>query len=163
MILPDKFIEDRIINLDMVTPYNEAQLSPASYDIALGGAYRMPVSNNNWSEEIKFNNMRMLPGRFYLFHSLETIKLPDDIAAMLFMKSTYCRKGIEHLHACWIDPGFYGQITFEFTNCWPEPVRLEAGEIVAQLAFCMVATTCSRTYKTGHHYQGQMGPTKPWK
>jgi len=167
MILPDAMIERRIIDQMMVEPYNEEQLSPASYDLALGDTYRVPVSSTDgmWSEAIRFKKMLFMPGCFYLFHSLETVRIPDDLTAMLFMKSTYCRKGLEHLHACWIDPGFTGQVTFEFTSCWPDPIELEAGEVVAQLVFQQMAAPCRNVYSTvnGHHYQGQTGPTVPWR
>ena len=42
---------------------------------------------------------------------------PNDASAALFSKkSSTGRTGLEHLYAGWIDPGFVGQLTLEFTN-----------------------------------------------
>lgn len=99
------------------------------------------------------------PGAFYLAHSLETIQMPRDYAALLTLKSTTGRRGLEHLNAGWIDPGFSGQITLEFA---PElPVLVRVGDPLVQLTFLQCSAPPAADYSQTGRYQGQQGATAP--
>lgn len=51
----------------------------------------------------------LIIGKFGYFagSSIEFIKMPDDMVAILFSKSSAGRIGLEHLHAGFGDPGWH--------------------------------------------------------
>lgn len=94
---------------------------------------------------------------FYLCHSMEYIKVPNSKAAMLFLKSSAGRKGLEHSHAGWVDSGFQGQLTWEIT-CHI-PVVWEVGEPMCQLVY-IEAEVPEKDYSQTGRYLGQKGATE---
>src|SRR5690606_23224403 len=99
------------------------------------------------------------PGYFYLAHSAETIRMPNDYAALLTLKSTTGRRGLEHLNAGWIDPDFTGQITLEFA---PElPVLVRIGDRLVQLTYLECSSLPEKGYALTGRYQGQKKATPP--
>lgn len=106
------------------------------------------------------------PKQFILGTTTETVKLPNDIAAVIEGKSSLGRLGIKIQNAGFIDPGFNGQITLEILNehhiRWS---RLDMGMPIAQVRFMRMDAPVLQEY--GHsarnsHYQGQMGATPSW-
>lgn len=76
------------------------------------------------------------PGQFMLGHSMEYIKLPNNICGSLEGRSSFARLGLEiHMTAGFIDPGFEGVITFEIYNAGPTTIRLYPGMRIGQLRF----------------------------
>jgi len=81
---------------------------------------------------------------------------------MLFLKSSTGRKGLEHLHAGYGDPGFEGQWTLEIINHWPYSQTVFVGQRLLQLVLCDTYPVV-RDYSETGHYQAQTGPTVPWE
>ena len=48
----------------------------------------------------------LMPGQFILAHTAETVRIPDNCAAMLLLRSSAARAGFEHSFSGWCDPGF---------------------------------------------------------
>ncbi len=101
MILNDATIRDYCKNKNMVTPYNENQLNPASYDICVGNTliYKMetdPFCQLNDTERVVFHLNKLI-----LLASKETFNLPHDICAQFALKSSLARKGLFHALAGW--------------------------------------------------------------
>lgn len=83
-----------------ITPYDPIRVNPGSIDLCLGNFVRFP-EEMGWSEQYKIHpdfGMVIEPERFVLLHSLETTHIPDNTVALLFLKSSTGRKGLEHLH-----------------------------------------------------------------
>ncbi|AOZ72175.1 dCTP deaminase [Boudabousia tangfeifanii] len=103
------------------------------------------------------------PGEFVLGATLETVTLPDDIAARLEGKSSLGRLGLlTHSTAGFIDPGFSGQVTLELSNTATMPILLYPGMKIGQLCFFRLSAPAQKPYgqgATGSRYQGQRGPT----
>jgi dCTP deaminase len=102
------------------------------------------------------------PGEFALGSTLEVIKLPDNLIAQVNGKSSLGRLGL-HVHATagYVDPGWRGQLTLEFSNTASLPIELYPGMIIAQLSFTELKSTTTMPYgsrKAGSHYQNSMGP-----
>lgn len=97
------------------------------------------------------------PERFYLCHSLENIHVPTNKAAMLFLKSSAGRKGLEHSHAGWVDSGFRGQLTWEITSHLP--CEWEIGQPMCQLVL-IDAEVPNADYSETGRYQDQTGATE---
>jgi dCTP deaminase len=147
-----------------VDPFDPDCVNPASYDLKLGNTYRVPAGPDEWSEELPFDELELIPLRPYLFASMETICIPPQVSISLQNKSTTGRKFIEHLHAGYLDPGFCGQITFEVVNFWPYARKVHAGERLFQVIFTSMAFIPEVSYmeKADSHYVNQCGPTPNW-
>lgn len=100
------------------------------------------------------------PNGFVLTSSLEYFKMPKDVTGIVLGKSTYARCGVDNL-ATPLEAGWCGNITLEFSNNTPCPIRMYANQGVAQVLFFR-GTPCITTYADrGGKYQGQTGITYP--
>lgn len=161
MMLSDRDIEYAIESGELVIdPYNPSLLQPASLDVRLGNRFRRLTL-----EELGPGTGYLHPNTLILGHTLETIKVPNDLTVRVEGKSTWGRRGLlVHLTAGFVDPGFHGQITLELLNVSVLPIELVPGTPIAQLSFHRLSSPARRPYGSeglGSHYQGQMGPTPP--
>lgn len=154
MILSDDSIRDFCSSIDLIRPFKEENLQPASYDLTLGSVGIWPVGEPYLLEK----------GKFLLASTEEFVKLPARLAGRIEGKSSLARKGIIiHTTAGFVDPGFQGQLTLELSNLGEDPFPLEIGMRIAQIAFMILDKPAMKPY--GHsdldsHYQYQVGPTK---
>lgn len=165
-------------------PFDLKYVNPASIDLRLDNTIRIPKfdllpwyrkiyhrffpsvivskstdSNQVWSEEDTFTDYILYSGRLALFSSLEITRIPDNLSAILMLKSSIGRMGLEHLHAGFGDPGFNGQWTFELYNASRYPIKLSAGETYVQLALSMLDETTDLSYQKTGKYNNQFGAT----
>lgn len=101
------------------------------------------------------------PGDFVLGMTMETVELPDDIAARIEGRSSLGRLGIViHATAGHIDPGYAGGITLEITNLGNVPVLLHPGMRFCQLVFDTMTNPAETPYqkKPGAKYAGTSEP-----
>lgn len=178
MILPDHeltaAIKDGHLGID---PFDADLIQPASVDVRLDRRFR--VFNNQKYTHIDPSERQdeltapvdvaddqpfvLHPGEFVLASTLETVTLPDDLAARLEGKSSLGRLGLlTHSTAGFIDPGFTGHITLELSNVANLPITLWPGMKIGQLCVFALASPAHRPYgagATGSRYQGQAGPT----
>lgn len=103
------------------------------------------------------------PGEFYLGTTLERFEFGAGLAGKLEGRSGFGRMGLSvHSTAGWIDPGFQGEITFEITNFWPDPVLIGVGMKVAQICVFALQEPAIRPYgcsTRNSSYQNQRGAT----
>lgn len=176
MILPDHELREWASR--NVTPYDPELINPASIDLRLGNRIRVPHSRwsnlhllwdthpdetkhwPKWSEPIEFSRYWMPPGDFVLCHSLEHTTLEPSQVAVLYLKSSLGRIGLEHLHSGFGDPSFSGQWTWELKNVAPWPIELVAGQRLMQLKIMRLSSPPERDYNQTGRYQGQTGPTE---
>ena len=99
------------------------------------------------------------PGQFILAHSVEFLRMPLNIMALLRTKSSQGRMGWEHADSGIVDPGFHGQLTLEFTNITQRhPIRIRAGDTCAQLVFMRhEMVEYDNSYLAKGRYNGQTG------
>lgn len=158
----------------LIEPYDEDNVQPASYDLTLGNEFvkhryagsNPPSSIDNGpmadrSERVVGDDCVMDPQDFVLAHTRETIRVPNDITAEVKGRSSLGRLGLIPHTAGWIDPGFEGQITLEFVNHSPHPVKIQSGMRCAQIVFTETTSPASDPYgsKSDSKYQGQTGVT----
>jgi len=117
-----------------------------------GNRWHKRTSNLKEGDKVVF-----YPGSFYLCHSQENIRVPINKAAMLFLKSSAGRKGLEHSHAGWVDSGFEGQLTWEITTHLP--CEWVIGKPMCQLVVIEAELPNSDYSETGR-YQNQIGATE---
>lgn len=164
-----------------VTPYDPNLVNPASLDLRLGNEIRLPhaiwqtlsveaqcmLHDLNllkliprWGEPMSFSTYLLKPREFVLCASLEFVNLPDDMAALLYSKSSAGRRGIEHLHAGFGDPGWHSsQWTWELHNVAPWVIPLVAGERLMQQVMIKLTDSPVHTYRETGRYNQQFGPT----
>lgn len=177
-----------------VTPFDEKCVNPASLDLRLGNTIREPheiwsrlsafdlrqrIASGGindmplWGEPFEFVEYWLMPHgkgpNFILCHSLEFVDIPSDMAAILYSKSSTGRRGVEHLHAGYGDPGWGSTVnelgfrgstwTWEIHNVAPWPIKLEAGKPLMQQVMVRMTESPLRSYAVTGRYNGQIGPT----
>jgi len=121
MILSDRELRRR--GHELLEPFTEAFVNPASIDICIGKTLiEEDISIDDGGRQFdldlrtKDNPYWLLPGQFVLVATLERLKVPLDLAMDLRLKSSRAREGYSHLLAFWFDPGWDGIGTLELTN-----------------------------------------------
>ena len=101
----------------------------------------------------------VLPGHHTVLAStLEFIKLPYDLAAMILTKSSWARTFITMETAPWVHPCYRGCLTLEIANVSETPLALYPGLSVAQLVFAKVkGARCPERELSGSY----VGPVRP--
>lgn len=157
MIRNDQWLRDHAAQLGI----NPEHINPASVDVCLGQhviEYTVVQSEDQWTTHERVielqpgQEMVFLPGRFYLCHTEEYTTIPTDHCAQLILKSSSGRKGLDHAHSGWGDPGFHGQWTFEFVA--HKPATFKQGQRIAQLIF-MRCDEPLKDYTITGRYNGQ--------
>jgi dCTP deaminase len=178
VLLSDRDIKAEIdtdrVRLD---PYDPGMIQPSSIDVRLDKFFRLfdnhkyPVIDPAKDQpeltrlvEVEPDDGFVLhPGEFVLGSTLETVSLPDDLAARVEGKSSLGRLGLlTHATAGFVDPGFSGHVTLELSNVATLPIILWPGMKIGQLCFFRLSSPAENPYgsaKYGSHYQGQRGPT----
>lgn len=78
----------------------------------------------------------LLPHEYVLVSTLESVKLPNDIMAVLYPRSSTNRKGLSLDLTGIIDCGFEGQLTLPVrSNAEVQVIRLFPGERICQIVF----------------------------
>ena len=76
----------------------------------------------------------MHPNQFILAETLEWIKLPYDLTAILTTKSSEAREGLQIETANLIHPRFSGTVTLELKNNGEVPIKLYPGLTIGQIS-----------------------------
>lgn len=78
----------------------------------------------------------LLPHEYVLVSTLETLKVPRDLMAVLYPRSSTNRKGLSLDLTGIVDSGYEGQLTLPIrNNTHSQAVRLYPGERVCQIVF----------------------------
>jgi len=166
---------------DVVKPYREEYVNPASIDLTISGHYIDRLDNREYVEEsITLQPRSVIKDYVYLIRkkicimfgmippkhvpssilatTIEYVNLPSDIAGDVKLKSSRAREGWDHALAGWIDPGFNGQITLEL-HCHRR-VSISARSPFCQIVLHNVDRKVAFAYDGG--YQHQSGPTRSY-
>jgi dCTP deaminase len=167
MLIPDHEIRRLCKLKEMVSPYIEVHLNPASLDVTLGerimievpGTLDMEIKGiHDYSQE---DPCWIKPGEFFLAETREIFNLPNHIGAQFVLKSSRAREGWDHAEAGWCDPGWFGsRLTMELKNSrrfsdlpiWP-------GMRIGQMKFILVSGTPDSTYAQTGRYNCDLGVT----
>lgn len=185
MLLSDSDILDlKELHQDLIVPWDDAALQPASYDLSLGSEIIFSKKDIIWPKSRKFlssrkdlhaflngsesfgtnakNGVTLRKGDFVLGTTIEKVNVPDNIGARFEGKSSLGRIGLmTHITAGFIDPGFEGSITVEICNVSDSNIVLEYGMKIGQICFYEMKTRSLKPYgQRGNHYQGQSGTTQ---
>lgn len=95
------------------------------------------------------------PSQPILFSTLEYLKLPDDIYAILSLRSSYSRLGLTI--STIIQPGYCGCASIEVVNSGNTPIKVLAGARFVQIRFIKLNEK-SEYFKTHRKYSCQVRP-----
>jgi len=84
--------------------------------------------------------------------ALEYITMPNNVVGWCVGKSTYARAGVQ-VYITPVEPGWFGNLTFEIFNCSSAPVRVYANQGICQIMFFQ-GDKADKAYEDGK-YQGQ--------
>ncbi len=106
-------------------------------------------------EDIEADVFELAPNSSVLARSIEYFRIPRDVVTIAFGKSTYARCGLI-ANITPFEPEWEGFVTISLTNTNTKPVKLYAGEGIAQVLFLGADEICERSYadKKGK-YQAQ--------
>lgn len=153
----EKEPERRLVVGPLLEPTEQIAGSQASIDVRLGCDFRLAsAANINVLDEFAdgpsnaFLDLPRLythlyvpmgggitihPHQLLLAHTLEYIRLPEDLMAYVVGRSSFGRLGLIIATAIGVHPNFYGPLTLEIRNLGEAPLRLYPGQTIAQLFF----------------------------
>ena len=147
----------------LIEPFHEDQLQPASYDLRLDSRvllYREDGLTTKENLDIPESGLKIYPGDFVLGVTVETVNVPETLAARFEGKSSLGRSGLlSHITAGFVDPGFSGTLTVELACINPWGFVLYQGMRIGQICFFELDTPASVGYGEKGHYQNQ--PNRP--
>lgn len=174
-IKPDHWIMQMAQEKEMIVPFVKEQIKKANisfglssfgYDIRLASEFKLfnpPKDTTIDPKRIQENIFRsieadvcIIPANSYvLARSLEYFRIPDNVLGIVAGKSTYARCGVL-VNVTPLEPGWEGFLTISISNTTPRPVKIYAGEGIAQIIFFESDENCSVSYrKRQGKYQGQ--------
>lgn len=177
-IRPDHWIQHMAQKRRMIEPFEPEQvrggiisygLSSYGYDIRLADEFNAltdsgTVLNPKALEADTFVTVRAdtfdLPSHtFVLGRTVEYFRIPPNVLTLCVGKSSYARCGVL-VNVTPFEPGWEGYATLCIANLGPRPVRLHAGEGIAQVLFFESDEPCEVTYADRQgKYQAQQGIT----
>jgi dCTP deaminase len=168
------FVGEKRRELDNGTKAISYGLSQAGYDIRLSSAEFLifnadSVGDVTWASDPKDFDQDPISAKLFeqedgscyfllpphshgLGTSLELISMPNDVLAICQGKSTYARLGLV-TNTTPAEPGWSGYFTMCFINPTGFPIRLYAGEGIAQFLLIQLSSNVEQAY-TGA-YQNQ--------
>ncbi len=178
MILSDRSIREALAaGRIVIDPFEESFVQPSSVDLRLDRFFRVFLNHTMSHIDVKEDQEDLTqliqiaeddafilhPGEFVLGSTVERVGVPDDLVGRLEGKSSLARLGLlVHATAGFLDAGFEGHLTLEFSNVANLPIKLYPGMKIGQVSFLQMTTPAENPYgskATGSKYQGQRGPT----
>jgi dCTP deaminase len=164
-VMPDSWITEMSRKHSMISPFarNRARVGKISYgvssygyDFRLSNEFKIPAFGTakrwdpkkmdpaSWIDH-KSSFCWIGPNSYVLGRSLEYFKIPRDILVICQGKSTYARCGLI-VNVTPFEPEWEGFVTISLVNAAPVPVRVYAGEGIAQVVFLKAERECEISY-----------------
>lgn len=164
MITP--FVEDKISQNDEGQSIPSFGLSHCGYDVRLASHWKIANHNiidtldtlnpnHDFYIEVEADSIVIPPHGSVYARTVEYFRIPNNIMASPFCKSTLARQGIT-MPPTIVEPGWEGNLVLEIFNHNPFPARIHAGVGMAQMVFFELNNP---TNPYNGKYQGQTGIT----
>jgi dCTP deaminase len=175
-IKPDHWIQRLAQEEGMIEPFEPAQvrgnvisygLSSYGYDVRLASDFKVPDRaeepldpkrlDTRWFADLEADAFDLAAHTFVLGRTVEYFRIPANVLTLCVGKSSYARCGVL-VNITPFEPGWEGHATLCIANLGPRPVRLYAGEGIAQVLFFESDEPCRVTYASKQgKYQAQQG------
>lgn len=162
--LPDHWIEE-MGRRGMIEPFARRSvrggaisfgISSYGYDFRLAEEFKIPdlseveTLDPKTMAGVRLRDLRaractIPPNAFVLGRSLEYFRIPRDVLALCYGKSTYARSGLI-VNVTPLEPEWEGFITLSLVNASPVPLRIHAHEGIAQAVFIRAESDCDTSY-----------------
>lgn len=96
------------------------------------------------------------PNQTIMASSLEYIKLPNDVAAIIDMRSSYARMGLTMNSS--LEPGYCGCVSIVLTNTSMNPIKLTVGTRLFSMKFVRVGNDTPNYFENRRKYMCQVRP-----
>ena len=151
----------------LVSPFDASLVNPASIDLRVGTMFckeRMEAFNDPdeplWTRPIEMGEGYMLYGGCsVLLDTAEYVRIPTNMMAEMWLKSSAGRNGLDIYKAGYIDCGFHGTLTFKLSNTSRRPWLLKPGQRLVQMVLREMSKIPDMPYTMTGRYNGQRGPT----
>jgi dCTP deaminase len=163
-IKPDRWIRHMALQQRMIEPFEPTQvrgsvisygLSSYGYDVRLAGEYKLLPDGGGVLDpkalsadaliDVEAETLELPPHDFALGRTVEYFRIPPDVLTLCVGKSSYARCGVL-VNVTPFEPEWEGYATLCIVNMGPRPVRLHAGEGIAQVLFFESDEPCEVTY-----------------
>ncbi len=165
-VLPDHWIKQMAHSVNMIEPFADNRVrkgkisfgaSCYGYDMRLAREFKIPdlegmiLLDPKRINDVNFREVDsstcLIPGHtFVLGRSHEYFRIPRDVLALCQGKSTYARCGLI-VNVTPLEPEWEGFITISLVNAGSLPVKVYAGEGIAQVLFFRADTPCRISYR----------------
>jgi len=161
----DRWIIEMATRHGMIEPFEAGQVSRGisygvsayGYDISLADEFKIPdlarieeLDPKSVSGELfldcRADSLLIPANSFVLARSREYFRIPRDVVTICTGKSTYARCGVI-VNVTPFEPEWEGFATISLSNTGARPVRVYAGEGIAQLLFLEAAEVCKVSYR----------------
>ena len=164
MVMNDRWIMEMAAK-GMIEPFSKEQaregvissgVSAYGYDMSIADEFKLPIPGSDNVIDPKesggtlFYSLRgetcLIPANsFAICRSVEYFRIPREVLAVCFGKSTYARSGVV-VNVTPLEPEWEGHVTISISNTAPFPVKLYANEGIAQVVFLKAAEVCTTSY-----------------
>jgi dCTP deaminase len=146
-----EFMEKGLLSIE---PFVEKNLTPNGCDLRIGELF-FPDSE----EHITEGSVMLPPGRGIAVATMEYLKLSGKVAAQLWLRSSYARKGLLTSFGK-VDSGFEGALTVPLYNSSSKPFELKIGDRILQIVFETMLHPPRILYdERSGNFQGSVGIT----
>jgi len=154
-ILSDKDILERIENGQLgISDYHERGQTPNGYDLRIS-----EIAIRGKDGLIRDGIAQIPPRTMFYVSTIERVKMPSDVCAQLWLRTTWIRKGIIGAFGK-IDAGFEGTLTLGAFNATDDIVEIPINERFCQMVFETLHSSADKSYsERSGNYQGQTGVT----
>lgn len=153
MLLSDKDIIESVVTRSLsIEPFTPKNLTPNGYDLTIDEIY---ISNPE--SNIKKGEVEIPKKTWFVVSTLEYLKTNAEIAAQLWIRTTFARKGIIPAFGM-IDSGFEGTLTLSAFNSSEKTVKIKIGDRFAQVIFIKLNSLPNSLYEQrSGNYMRQKG------
>lgn len=152
--LVDWQLQELATEINLVDPLNYSLINPASIDLRLSNEFiHLPTGKSCIVDYYELE-----PGHPILASTVEYVRIPEWCCAVLYLKSSAARNGLDHALAGWIDPGFHGQLTLELHA--HRDITIVANKCYMQMEVRKLSAVPRKSYAVTGRYNGQLGPTQ---
>jgi dCTP deaminase len=130
-----------------ITPFEEAMLQPASYDMRIGKTAATVARNGDPRIDLEDERVLVVPGYApAVIWTLEEVKFPLNMIGHFGVKSSLSRRGLFASVGIQIDPGFEGPLSVSLMNMTPNSVALNYADSFVTLEIERLAVAASEAY-----------------
>ncbi len=156
-VLPYQEIKRLIKNGNLIEEYDEKSIKESSYEIRVGSYF--DFETNKREPLAKGEVIGVEKNCSVLLGSLEHFKIPKDITALMWLRSTYARDGWTPWFQGLVDPGFVGRLTIVLHNITDYTKIIVGGDRICHIRFNKMMEATEKPY-TGK-YAGSQGAQPP--